>query len=79
MTETNAPGNPGNPVPGKNPETPATDPQLLQVMQEIRDELRLFNRNFSRLIAPEVVLNHYTRGASLRVDDSHSPTSNPTF
>lgn len=77
MTEMNPPEKPGNPVPGKNPEP--LDPQLLAVMQEIRDELRLFNQNFARLIAPEVILNHYTRGASLRVDDSASPTSNPTF
>lgn len=78
MTEKHQLENPANPEPVANPEAESAS-QLVEVLREIRDELRAFNRNFQRVIEPEVVLNHFTRGASLRVDDSHTRTANPTF
>jgi hypothetical protein len=52
---------------------------LTTVLQSIQLELAELNRQFKRIIEPEVSLNHYARGAAIRVDDSHSQRNNPTF
>ena len=53
--------------------------ELVEVLSEIRDELKLLNKNFSRVIEPEILLDHYSKGASLRVDNSSSRLGNPTL
>jgi len=53
--------------------------ELVQVLKEISGELKKLNKSISRVIEPEILLDHYTRGASIRIDDSGSRIKNPTI
>jgi len=53
--------------------------ELLATLKGIENALNQFNVTLKSIIEPPVTLNHFRRGASVRIDDSHSPKHNKTI
>lgn len=52
---------------------------IAAALEGIRAELARLNAQVGSLVEPGVVLNHYRKGAALRIDDSQTRVNNPTF
>lgn len=52
---------------------------LLDDLAGIRAELKRLTDLVGSIIDPPVTLNHFRKGAALRIDDSQSQINNPTF
>lgn len=68
------------PEPAREPIPPGAEmAAIAAALQGIHAELKRLNDQMAAIVEPPVNLNHYRKGAALRVDDSHSRVNNPTF
>ena len=72
----------GPAAPAAAPAPPAPGAELAAIavaLEGIRAELAKLNAQVASLIEPPITLNHYRKGAALRIDESQSKVHNPTF